>query len=65
MNRIKKLREEQGIKQSALAKDAHISKGYLSRLENGCKENPSYTVMKNFANALGKNIGEVFDDTPP
>lgn len=60
MNRIKEIREQLGIKQVALANDAKISVGYLSHLERGEKENPSYNVMKNIADALGKSIGEVF-----
>jgi len=60
MNRIKEFREQQGIKQAVLAEEAKISVGYLSHLERGEKENPSYRVMKNIADALGKSIGEVF-----
>lgn len=62
MNRIKEFRKEQGIKQECLAKEAKISKGYLSHLEKGERKNPSYIVMKNIANALGKSISEVFTE---
>lgn len=60
MNRIREIREQLGIKQAILAKEAKISVGYLSHLENGDKKNPSYRVMQSIADALGKTIGEVF-----
>lgn len=62
MNRIREFRKEKGIKQASLAKEANISIGYLSHLERGERENPSYAVMKSIANALGKTIGEVFNE---
>lgn len=60
MNRIKEFREEQGMKQAVLANKANVSVGYLSHLERGDKKNPSYRVMKNIADSLGKTIGDVF-----
>lgn len=60
MNKIKEFRELQGLKQDGLAKMANISKGYLSHLERGERGNPSYKVMKSIADALNKNISQIF-----
>lgn len=60
MNRIREIREEQGITQVELAHKAGLSMGYLSHLENGSRNNPSYQTMTRIAKALNKEIGEVF-----
>lgn len=60
MNRIRQIREEQGMTQIELAKKSGLSVGYLSHLENGSRNNPSYKTMSSIAKALNKEIGEVF-----
>ena len=60
MNQIREIREEQGITQVKLAEKSRLSVGYLSHLENGSRENPSYKTMSSIAKALKKEIGEVF-----
>lgn len=60
MNKIREIREEQGITQVELAHKAGLSMGYLSHLENGSRSNPSYQTMTRIAKALNKEIGEVF-----
>ncbi len=62
MNKIKAFRKEQSIKLSNLSQMTGLSTGYLSHLERGEKNNPSYNTMKKIAIALGKNIGDVFDN---
>ena len=61
-NHIRKLREEKGIKLWELAEQAGISIGYLCHLEKGTRKNPSFDVMNNISQALGKNILEVFGE---
>lgn len=60
MNNIKKIREEIGLGQRELAKLTGLSGGYICHLENGSRKNPSYTTMKKIANALNKDISEIF-----
>jgi transcriptional regulator with XRE-family HTH domain len=60
-NKIKKIREERGIKQNELAKLSCLSEGYICHLERGTRKNPTYQTMIKIANALNKDIGEVFE----
>ena len=62
MNNIKKFRIEQGYKLAYLAKCCNLSIGYISHLENGSRQNPSYTAMKEISKALNKTISEVFEE---
>lgn len=57
---LKKIREQKGFTIEKLAGLANISAGYLCRLENGSRNNPSILVMKNIAKALGVDIAEIF-----
>lgn len=59
-NNIKCFREEEGLTLLELARLSNISIGYLSRLENGGRNNPSFNVMSKIANALNKNITDIF-----
>jgi len=58
--KLKKIREKKGFTIEKLAEAANISAGYLCRLENGSRNNPSILVMKNIAKALGVDISEIF-----
>lgn len=49
---IRAMRELLGLSVSALAPRCDVSQGYLSRVELGDK-NPSPTVLRNIATALG------------
>jgi transcriptional regulator with XRE-family HTH domain len=49
---VKNLRLERGLSQEALANLAHVSSGYLSKLERGLYKEPSYEVLSRIANAL-------------
>ena len=55
-NKIREIREEQGITQVELAHKAGLSMGYLSHLENGSRDNPSYQAMVKIAKALNVPI---------
>lgn len=58
--KLKKIREQKGLTIERLAELANISAGYLCHLENGSRSNPSISVMKNIAKALGVDIAEIF-----
>ena len=60
MNRIREIREEQGMTQSQLAERSGLSVGYICHLENGSRNNPSLKTMSSIAKVLNKEIGEVF-----
>lgn len=59
--KITLLRKLKGISLSKLANDAGISKGYLSNIETGKKENPSVDLLDKIAMALGVNMSDLFD----
>lgn len=59
-NKIKYYRLEKGILLSELSDKTGLSAGYLCHLENGGRNNPSFNVMSKIANALNKNITEIF-----
>jgi transcriptional regulator with XRE-family HTH domain len=49
---VKNLRLERGLSQEGLANLAHVSSGYLSKLERGLYKEPSYEVLSRIAGAL-------------
>lgn len=59
-NRIKEIREEEGIKQYELAEMSSLSEGYICHLEKGTRDNPSYKTMVKIATALKRKVQEVF-----
>jgi transcriptional regulator with XRE-family HTH domain len=56
--RLKRLREDKGISQTALAEKAGISRGYLARLE-AAQQDPTLTVIEKLAKALKVSIAEL------
>jgi transcriptional regulator with XRE-family HTH domain len=58
-NNIAFFRNEKDMTQEELAKEAGVSRGYISELENG-NGNPTGKVMSKIANALGESIEKVF-----
>ena len=56
-NKIKQFREEKGITLLELAHLSNVSIGYLSHLEHGGRNNPSFNVMSKFSSS---NIRELF-----
>lgn len=60
-NKIRELREQQGISQNVLANNTGFTTGYISLLENNLRQNPSYKAMIKIATALNKKVDEVFD----
>jgi transcriptional regulator with XRE-family HTH domain len=49
---VKNLRLERGLSQEGLANLAHVSSGYLSKLERGLYKEPSFEVLSRIAGAL-------------
>ncbi|UCF85932.1 MAG: helix-turn-helix transcriptional regulator [Desulfobacteraceae bacterium] len=59
--RIKKLRIERNLTQEALAQEAGLTKGYLSKIENS-KNSPPVSTLLSLAKALGVNINDIFSE---
>ncbi|MFT8349792.1 helix-turn-helix domain-containing protein [Clostridium saccharoperbutylacetonicum] len=57
--KIKYYREKQHMSKSELSSKADISPGYITKLENGTKRNPSILVLIRLANALGISINDL------
>jgi len=57
--RIKRIRETQGMSLAELARKAEISKGYLHSLENQPPANPTLETLKKVADALGVTIADL------
>lgn len=60
-NKIREIREEKGIKLVELARKTNLSEGYISHLEKGDRENPTYNTMVKISKALGEKITKVFE----
>ena len=55
---IKKLREERGISQEALAHAADTHPTWISHLESG-RNNPSWGTVRRISEALGVRVSEL------
>lgn len=62
MNRIKQIRERQGLRQVDLAKKANLSLGWLWVLENSFSHRVSKSIKKRVAKALGHEYEELFPE---
>lgn len=60
-SKINEIRLLKNISLSQLSRDTGISKGYLSNIENGIKENPSIDTLLKIATALNVNIGSFYE----
>lgn len=61
---IRALRRRKGMTLESLAREAGLSKGYLSKLERGLKL-PPISTLSNIAGALGAEIAEFFQTERP
>lgn len=61
--RIRELRTLRGLSMRDLAKQAGVSAGYVSQIENG-QANASLQVVRSIADAFGVQWLELFDNTP-
>lgn len=59
--KIRQLREENGLSLNGLAEEASISKAYLSQLENDVSKQPSAEILLKIASALGVTIADLLD----
>ena len=59
-NKMKDIREAQGMQLKELAEKTGITAGYLCHLEKGTRTNPSLQIMTKIANALNRDITEIF-----
>ena|SRR5829696_9338432 len=57
---VKSLRQERELSQESLASAAHVSSGYLSKLERGLYKEPSYEVLSRIANALSIPTADLY-----
>lgn len=60
---IQNLRKNKNISLYKLEKLTHLSRAYLSRLENNIKLNPSMNTLMRIANALDVNVKDLFYTT--
>jgi len=58
-DRVRALRKEKGMSLSEVARQAEISKGYLSQIEAGDTERPSAQVLFQIASVLGTSVGSL------
>jgi transcriptional regulator with XRE-family HTH domain len=56
--RIKRLREDQGLTQAALAKRAGVTLGYIGKLEIGHYD-PQLSTLKKLAKALKVTVADL------
>lgn len=60
--KIKEIREEQGLSQETLAKNANVSRTIISGLESGTIRETSTKTLSKIAIALKKNVSDIFFD---
>ena len=58
-SRLRQLREDHGLTLTELARQAMVSKGYLSMIENGTRRDVSPPVVARLAAALDVAIKEL------
>ena len=58
---LKSLRLHKQLTQAQLAERARVSQPYIVYLEQGVKRNPSLTVLKRLAKALGTTTSAIID----
>jgi transcriptional regulator with XRE-family HTH domain len=58
---IQQLREQRDMTQRDLARAAQVTPGYIAQLEMGLRKNPSLTVLKRLAKALGVPVTELLE----
>jgi transcriptional regulator with XRE-family HTH domain len=56
---LKKLREDRGLSQAQLAAKADVTDAYIAMLETGKRDNPSLSILKRLARALGVPVTDL------
>ena len=59
-NKLKEIRENQGISQEELAEKSKVSRTTISELETGKKEVTTNITLEKIANALGLKVSDIF-----
>ncbi len=62
---MRALRDERGLTLSELARQAGISKAYLSQIETGQVESPSAKTLFNIASSLGTTVAALLGEALP
>ena len=62
--RIKYFREWQGLTQADLEEKTGIKREYISKLENGELENPTYLTLSKIAQGIGIAVSELLEASP-
>lgn len=59
-NKLKEIREDQGISQEELAEKSKVSRTTISELETEKKEVTTNITLEKIANALGLKVSDIF-----
>lgn len=59
---IRNIRKEKGLSIRELARRSGVSNAYLSQLENGKTQNPSYEIIGKIAKGLKTNVAEILNE---
>jgi transcriptional regulator with XRE-family HTH domain len=58
--KLKELRTQQGMSQTAMAKKVRVTQAYIAMLEKG-QENPTLDVLERLAKALKVTVAELVE----
>jgi transcriptional regulator with XRE-family HTH domain len=58
---LRKLRERRDMSMADLAAKAKVTDAYIAMLETGTRKNPSLTILKRLAKALGVPVTELLE----
>lgn len=61
VNKLKEIREKEGITQKELSQKANVSRSIISALENQKEVISNIGTLKRIANALNRKVSEIFD----
>lgn len=59
-NKVEKYRKDKKMSQQDLAEKSNVSRNTISNLERGLVTNVGYKTMKSIAEALEKEVSEIF-----
>lgn len=61
MNKLKDIREKEGMTQKELSQKANVSRSIISALENQKEVISNIGTLKRIAMALNRKVSEIFD----
>lgn len=61
MNKLKDIREKEGLTQKELSQKANVSRSIISALENQKEVISNIGTLKRIAIALNKKVSDIFD----